>query len=139
MPAGASMAVRNIGRIAWRLWEAHCKPNDLEPAGRLEEGMMERWDLGTIANTGQKTMYKEEHGRFVKYEDARAVEEELARANKDTEYLLSIVKLAYRKHHLNDDSIGWNEFDDNLLDALCNIMGEDGYNKWIKEITRSEK
>ncbi|MFZ2809436.1 MAG: hypothetical protein WAZ60_23885 [Desulfosalsimonadaceae bacterium] len=31
--------------------------------------MIQRWDLGTIANTGQKTMYKEANGRFVKLED----------------------------------------------------------------------
>lgn len=31
--------------------------------------MIQRYDLGTIANTGQKTMYKEEHGRFVRYDD----------------------------------------------------------------------
>uniref|UniRef100_A0A6H1ZHK0 Uncharacterized protein n=1 Tax=viral metagenome TaxID=1070528 RepID=A0A6H1ZHK0_9ZZZZ len=37
---------------------------------------LQRYDLGTIANTGQKTMYREKHGRFVLYSDAKAIEEE---------------------------------------------------------------
>ena len=46
--------------------------------------------------------------------------------------LLSACKLAYRKHHLNDDSIGWNELGDCLLDALCNEMGDEGFQEWLK-------
>jgi len=45
--------------------------------------------------------------------------------------LLSACKLAYRKHHLNDDSIGWDELSDCLLDALCNEMGDDGFQEWL--------
>ena len=48
--------------------------------------------------------------------------------------LLSACKLAYRKHHLNDDSIGWDELSDCLLAALCNEMGDDGYQEWISTI-----
>lgn len=46
--------------------------------------------------------------------------------------LLEAVKLAYRKHHLGDDTIGWDELSDKLLDALCNAMGADGYLEWVK-------
>ena len=45
--------------------------------------------------------------------------------------LLDAVKLAYRKHHLNDDSIGWDELSECLLDALCNEMGDDGFQQWL--------
>ena len=50
--------------------------------------------------------------------------------------LLSAVQFAYRKHHLGDDSIGWNELSDILLNALCNAMGEKGYRKWLKSVHR---
>jgi len=45
--------------------------------------------------------------------------------------LLSACKLAYRKHHLDDDSIGWGELGECLLDALCNEMGDDGFQEWL--------
>ena len=45
--------------------------------------------------------------------------------------LLNACKLAYRKHHLNDESIGWEELGDCLLDALCNEMGDDGFQEWL--------
>ena len=45
--------------------------------------------------------------------------------------LLDAVKLAYRKHHLGDESIGWDELSECLLDALCNEMGDDGYQEWL--------
>ena len=48
--------------------------------------------------------------------------------------LLRAVKLAYRKHALNDDSIGWNELTDTLHNALCNAIGADGYLEWMREI-----
>ena len=53
--------------------------------------------------------------------------------------LLEACKLAYRKHHLNDDSIGWDELSDALLDALCNEMGDDGYAEWIKSLKEEAK
>lgn len=46
--------------------------------------------------------------------------------------LLEAVKLAYRKHHLGDDTIGWNELSDTLLNALCNAMGDEAYLEWVK-------
>ena len=44
--------------------------------------------------------------------------------------LLNACKLAYRKHVLNDDSIGWEELGDRLLDAICNEIGDDEFCKW---------
>ena len=48
--------------------------------------------------------------------------------------LLSACKLAYRKHHLGDDSVGWEELGNALLDALCNEMGVDEYHVWVRKI-----
>ena len=45
--------------------------------------------------------------------------------------LLDAVKLAYRKHHLGDESIGWDELSGCLLDALCNEMGDNGFQEWL--------
>lgn len=50
--------------------------------------------------------------------------------------MLGAVQMAYRKHHLNDDSIGWEELSDRLLDALCNVMGADGHLKWLEEVKK---
>lgn len=49
------------------------------------------------------------------------------------EYLLYAVKMAYRKHHLSDPSIGWEELSGILLHALCEYMGDDEFCKWLKE------
>ena len=53
--------------------------------------------------------------------------------------LLTACKLAYRKHHLNDDSIGWDELGECLLDALCNEMGDDGFQEWLGYCKESMK
>lgn len=45
---------------------------------------------------------------------------------------LEALKLAYRKHVLNDDSIGWDELGHYMQAALCNEMGDDGYQKWME-------
>ena len=44
---------------------------------------------------------------------------------------IEALKLAYRKHHLGDESIGWDELSECLLDALCNELGDDGYQEWL--------
>ena len=48
----------------------------------------------------------------------------------DNERLLSVVQKAYRKHHMNDTSIGWDELADDLSDTLCELMGDNQYQKW---------
>ena len=37
-------------------------------------------------------------------------------------------------HHLNDDSIGWDELSDIMLDALCNEMGDVGFQEWLRQV-----
>lgn len=48
--------------------------------------------------------------------------------------LLYACKMAYRKHHLNDDSIGWNELSDILQEALCNAMGDSEFILWLGKL-----
>lgn len=53
--------------------------------------------------------------------------------------LLNACKLAYRKHVLNDDSIGWEELGDRLLDAICNEIGDDGYQQWLQQVNSADR
>ena len=46
--------------------------------------------------------------------------------------LLTACQMAYKKHHLGDESIGWDELSSALLDALCNEMGDEGYQNWLE-------
>lgn len=48
--------------------------------------------------------------------------------------LLAAVQLAYRKHALMDDRVGWEELEQTLLDTLCNAMGSDGFQDWIAQV-----
>jgi hypothetical protein len=41
------------------------------------------------------------------------------------------LKMAYRKHHLSDDSIGWTQLSDVLCDALCDLLGDTGFENWL--------
>lgn len=52
--------------------------------------------------------------------------------------LLTACQMAYRKHHLDDDSIGWDELSDYLGDALCNAMGDQEYINWLYEIRKKK-
>ena len=47
--------------------------------------------------------------------------------------ILEALKLAYRKHHIMDDSIGWEELSEKLRDALCEAMGDEEYQQWLEE------
>ena len=55
---------------------------------------------------------------------------------KNLDLLLNTVKLAYRKHHLGDDTIGWDYLSDTMKDTLCEVMGDERYTKWLKKVTR---
>ena len=47
--------------------------------------------------------------------------------------LLDAVKMAYKKHVLMDDSIGWDELVDCLYSALCNHLTDDGFVEWLRK------
>lgn len=48
--------------------------------------------------------------------------------------MLEALKLAYRKHSMGDESVGWEELSERLLDTLCNVVGPQEYIKWANEI-----
>ena len=56
------------------------------------------------------------------------------KAIESNKMLIEVVKVAYRKHHLGDDSIGWDELSDALQNALCNVMGDDKFTGWLSQI-----
>ena len=53
--------------------------------------------------------------------------------------LLRTVQLVYRKHCMEYDGIGWDQLGGILLDALCNVMGSEGYEKWKSSLEGGEK
>ncbi len=48
--------------------------------------------------------------------------------------MLEALKLCYRKHHLGDESIGWNELSTIMYDTLCREMGDEGFVNWLEEV-----
>lgn len=70
--------------------------------------------------------------RFAKaYDDLLTDNHLLRHGHKDSD-LLAVVKLAYQKHHLGDQNIGWEELGTRLCDALCNAMGDAEFQKWLE-------
>lgn len=63
-----------------------------------------------------------------------SLQHEIARDESAISRLLSAVKLAYRKHHLDDPSIGWDELSDKLMTALCETMGDQEFQKWLAKV-----
>lgn len=53
--------------------------------------------------------------------------------------LIHAVKLAYRKIHLGDDDLTDNEVGDALLDALCNELGDNGFQTWLRIVAKKVK
>ena len=49
----------------------------------------------------------------------------------ENEQMLEALKMAYRKHHLHDESIGWEELSGIMHDALCETMGDKEYLLWL--------
>jgi len=70
---------------------------------------------------------EDDAGRWVLLEDA----EKLQRSRDE---LVEVCKLAYRKHHMDDDSIGWRELSTILHDSLCNSIGVGEYGRFVDSI-----
>lgn len=55
---------------------------------------------------------------------------------------IEALKMAYRKHHLEDESMGWDELSHTLLNTLSNTMGVEELLKWqnneIERVTNDE-
>ena len=76
--------------------------------------------------------------KSVEYDDLctgdKAIVDKLRRevtTDMQSRQLLEACKMAYRKHHLDDQSIGWDELSKFLLNALCNAMGDEGFQEWL--------
>lgn len=57
---------------------------------------------------------------------------EVQRLREDAAQLEGAVRLAYRKHHLDDESIGWDELSDALKDTLCEVWGDKLFQVWLE-------
>ena len=62
---------------------------------------------------------------------------EIEREN-EIKKLLELLKKAYRKHVLNDDTIGWNELGDEIHCVICDVWGDDNYQQWIEEVNHEK-
>jgi hypothetical protein len=50
------------------------------------------------------------------------------------ERLLRVVMMAYAKHHLGSDHIGWDELGEVLYCEICNTVGDDLFVAWSDKI-----
>lgn len=48
---------------------------------------------------------------------------------------LEALKVMYRKHVLNDESLGWDEVGDMMCNCLCNTMTDRGYQDWLESVS----
>jgi hypothetical protein len=82
------------------------------------------------------------HVQFAEFIDSKGLDKyakqilELSPDEFILEELLNAVQWTYRKHHMGDDSIGWNELSDLLNDTLFNVMGANELEKWRDSIDR---
>lgn len=54
-------------------------------------------------------------------------------------YLEKAVEQAYRKHQLDDESIGWQELGNILCDELINSYGGEIFADWVMQFDNGEK
>lgn len=50
--------------------------------------------------------------------------------------LLTACQMAYRKHGLGDDSLGYDEVNQALCNAICNEIGDEEFIQWLQSITK---
>jgi hypothetical protein len=66
--------------------------------------------------------------------DVKVSVEELEANKKNLFLLTEACKLAYRKHHLGDESIGWDELGDVLHNVLYTVMDNGPYLDWLDSL-----
>jgi hypothetical protein len=86
-------------------------------------------DYEPFGNEWQKEMTRFSKKELI--EMVKDVGQELEETTKERARLLVAVQAAYKKHHMNDDNIGWEELSEILHDGLCFAMGDDGYCAWV--------
>jgi len=90
--------------------------------------MVERF---TPCDWPHATMVEDSDGGYVSYYDYEKLQQRLATVDVERDRLLEVVKLFYRKHVLNDESIGWDELGDKLYNELSEILGDKEFCKWL--------
>lgn len=105
----------------------------------MPEGMLERMkeaqrNAGTLSDNAKKILRA---GVYVEINGETPTIEEYKELQRQRNELLEAVKLTYRKHHLDDDRIGWDELGHILRVALDNTLGVDAVIQWIDEVTEA--
>ena len=49
--------------------------------------------------------------------------------------LLDACQMAYRKHVLEDDGVGWIELSETLATALAEVMGDKAFDEWTDAVS----
>ena len=93
-----------------------------------EEGLITDREYAEMASWGSASAR-----RLEDYDEAVAT---LRIHNAD---LLQTLKHAYRKHHLNQDYIPWNELSDRMCDTLCNVMGDRAFQLWLEGVSEPKE
>ena len=60
-------------------------------------------------------------------------------ATEANKALLEACQMAYRKHVLDDDSVGWDELTDILASVLCEEMGDKEFINWLDTTSSNHK
>ena len=66
---------------------------------------------------------------------SNAISDSRSRLMEQNKLMLTTLKDVYRKFHLGHDNIGSEELMNEVLDTLCNVMGDDGYQVWMNKMT----
>lgn len=53
--------------------------------------------------------------------------------------LLSAVQMAYQKHHMGLAAIGWEQLGEKLHNTLCEVMGDEEYERWSSSFEDEER
>jgi len=84
--------------------------------------------INVIREKIKQALHKKERGMDIK-------DQQINNLKTQNESLLKAVKLAYRKYCMSNESIGWIEVYNALVDALCTALGDDGYEYWKSNLT----
>lgn len=50
----------------------------------------------------------------------------------ESEFLINLLKVAYKKFVCDDPNIGWHEAEDTLYSSLVYLMGDDEFSDWCE-------
>lgn len=117
----------NFERKNLSAWWDRCSEASPDELKAFRDGVVCRVDAAI--KEGDKSGYTECRSLFIAI--AEHFMTDCSELNSQT---LKALKLAYRKHHLNDDRIGWDELSGVMRDALCEAMGDGDFCQWLEAI-----